>query len=539
MTEQKEFDVFLCHNSKDKQSIRTIAEKLENAGIVPWIDEGQFQGGDDWQRKLFQTLNKTEMVFLFIGIKGLGQWQKKEISYLYGRYMSSEKKSPKIVPVVLPGSSPNHIPGYLKDIHFVQIDSLNNDDWIKKLLEIFPETKPQRNKNRNKIVNTELDVYGFTQDGDVIFNSNKSGASKTVNVSGDVYGVTQHGEVFQRFYGKTDFYWRCVASIIENDSTHTTFKSTRIATIDKIAKYMTDFSEQNVIRYGLKVAFSPNKSQEYFISGGNQIIKIWDNQNETWKKQYQIPAPHVADLWFTCVAISPDGQKFAACKNYQIKIWRFGDTNPIHELEKTLLNNFFDVEGFDSVTFSPDGKLLAASDHQDVKLWDVETGKEIAKLLGHLDKVTCVAFNPKNRQILASCSYDKSIKVWNVANGECLGTLTKHKDAVFTVVFSPDGKLLASGGRDNSIKLWNLAEGKTDELRQHSQAVTCLVFSPDGQTLISGGNDGKILDWKLSDQESQPFPQEHRRGVTSIAMSPDGKTLISSGRDQTIKVWRK
>ncbi|NEQ36759.1 MAG: WD40 repeat domain-containing protein [Okeania sp. SIO3I5] len=384
--------------------------------------------------------------------------------------------------------------------------------------------------------------YNHIQVGDAIYQQWDDEAIKAqdpIQIGGHIYQQWDDEAIKALVRAIKQFDWQFVASLTEGDFTQTTFQSTGIGAIDKIAKQMTDFSQQNVMSYGLKVAFSPNQNHEYFISGGDQVIKVWGKQKKTWRIDKEIQAPHFTDLWFTSVAISPDGQKFAACKNYQIKIWRFGETNPIHELDKTLLNNFFDLEGFDSVTFSPDGKLLAASDNQDIKLWDVETGKEIGKLSGHSDKVTCVAFNPKNRQVLASCSYDKTIKVWNVANRECLGTLTKHKDAIFTVIFSPDGKLLASGGRDNSIKLWNLGEGETDELRQHSEAVTCLVFSPDGKTLISGGNDGKILDWKLSDQEAQAFPQEHRRGVTSIAMSPDGKTLISSGRDQTIKVWRK
>ncbi|NEP45525.1 MAG: WD40 repeat domain-containing protein, partial [Okeania sp. SIO2H7] len=334
--------------------------------------------------------------------------------------------------------------------------------------------------------------------------------------------------------------WQCVASLTENDSTYVEFQSTGISLIDKLAKNLADFSEQSVMRYGLKLAFSPDPNQEYFINGGSQILKLWHKPKNTWEIKTEIPLPGISDLWLTSVAISPDSKLIAACKSYQIKIWRFGEEKALYTLGKTMFSNFLDVAGFDSVTFSSDSKILAANDNKNIKLWDVETGREIVELSGHSDKVTCVTFNPKNGSILASCSYDKTIKLWNIAEKKCLGTLSAHRDAVYSLAFRPDGEILASGSDDNSIKLWNLNAGEMPQtLRQHEDAVTCLVFSPDGETLISGSNDGKIIAWNLLEQEAEIFPEKHRRGVTSIAMSPDGKTLISGGRDQTIKVWKR
>ncbi len=340
--------------------------------------------------------------------------------------------------------------------------------------------------------------------------------------------------------------WRCVASSTENDYTQVEIQSTGIGIIDKLAKQLTDVSQQFVMRYGLKLAFSHNQNQEYFISGGNQIIKRWQTkQTNTWEIIQEIYVPFsptgIVDLWLTSVAISPDGQLIAACKAYEINIWRLSTVNALHTFGKTLLSNFFDVFGFDSVAFSPNGKILAANDNQDIKLWDVESGKEIAKLSGHSEKVTCVAFNPTNGRILASCSYDKTLKLWDIDSQRCLGTLTAHRDAVYTLAFSPDGEILASGSNDNKIRLWYLNTGEIPQtLQRHSDAVTCLVFSPDGKTLVSGSNDETILEWNITTKELLTiFPERHRRGVTSIAISPDGETLISGGRDQTIKVWRR
>ena len=48
----KDFDVFLCHNSDDKPTIKIIGEQLKELGILPWIDEWELRPGLPWQRAL-------------------------------------------------------------------------------------------------------------------------------------------------------------------------------------------------------------------------------------------------------------------------------------------------------------------------------------------------------------------------------------------------------------------------------------------------------------------------------------------------------
>ncbi|MBW4430885.1 MAG: hypothetical protein KME28_03850 [Pelatocladus maniniholoensis HA4357-MV3] len=231
--------------------------------------------------------------------------------------------------------------------------------------------------------------------------------------------------------------WRCVANLTENDYT----QSIGIGIIDKLSKQLTDFSQQSVMRYGLKLAFSPNSQQEYFVSSGNQVIKRW--QTNTWEMLREISVPFsitdTFDLWFTAVAISPNSQLIAACKAYQVNVWTLGTDNLIHTFGKTVFSNFFDVFGFDSVAFSPDSKILAANDNRDIKLWDIETGN----------------------------------------------------------VFSPDGKTLVSGGNDGKIVEWKITKKESQILpQQHSRGVTSIAISPDGETLISGGRDQTIKVWR-------------------------------------------
>ncbi|MDJ0537091.1 MAG: hypothetical protein QNJ70_32190 [Xenococcaceae cyanobacterium MO_207.B15] len=295
--------------------------------------------------------------------------------------------------------------------------------------------------------------------------------------------------------------WQCVAILTENDYT----QSTGIGLIDKLAKQFTDFSQQSVMRYGLKLAFSPNCG-EYFVSAAYQVIKCWQTNKQKLLEEHPVPNP--LDI-FTSVAISPNAKLIASCTQYQIQIWQLNKEKSLYTFDKTWFSNFFDVFGFDSVTFSPDGKILAANDNQNIKLWNMETGKEVATLSGHSDKVTCIAFSPGNGRILASCSYDKTIKLSDIETKRCLGTLKDHRDSIYTLAFSPNGEILASGSNDNTIRFWNLNTGEMPKtLRHHFDGVTCLVFHPNGKSLFSGSNDKAIAEWTIEGEILSVFPEQ-------------------------------
>jgi WD40 repeat protein len=70
-----------------------------------------------------------------------------------------------------------------------------------------------------------------------------------------------------------------------------------------------------------------------------------------------------------------------------------------------------------------------------------------------------VAFHP-TKNLVASCSYDKSIKLWNADTGAELWTVRGHTARVTSVCFSPDGAKIVSGSWDKTVLIWDAASGE-------------------------------------------------------------------------------
>jgi TIR domain len=76
---EEEFDVFLCHNSEDKPSVRKLYEGLTERGIRPWFDEEHLQPGLPWQEELEKMIPRIRSAAIIVGPNGQGPWQIREL----------------------------------------------------------------------------------------------------------------------------------------------------------------------------------------------------------------------------------------------------------------------------------------------------------------------------------------------------------------------------------------------------------------------------------------------------------------------------
>ena len=92
------FDVFMCHNSKDKETVRALNEHLKTQGINTWFDEEQLPPGRAWQELLEQQIESIRSVAVFVGAAGAGPWQDVEIRAFLSEFVN--RRCP-VIPVIL------------------------------------------------------------------------------------------------------------------------------------------------------------------------------------------------------------------------------------------------------------------------------------------------------------------------------------------------------------------------------------------------------------------------------------------------------
>ena len=170
-------------------------------------------------------------------------------------------------------------------------------------------------------------------------------------------------------------------------------------------------------------------------------------------------------------------------------------TSTIAEFEKTKnqLNEFEFVSNFefDNQYF---GKLkpicekqvlISCSLDKTIKIWDLETKLCINTLKSHKECVKCIETIFDNK--LMSGSDDKSLKIWNLLSGECIMTLYGHTDKIASLK-KLSNSLIASGSME--IKIWNYHTGACHAtFCNGSVFINCLELLSNGN-LVAGTFNG-------------------------------------------------
>ena len=74
------YDVFLSHNSDDKQAVELIAHWLrEEAKMRPFLDKWHLIPGQPWQEALEGALDESATVAVFVGPSGVSPWHNEEL----------------------------------------------------------------------------------------------------------------------------------------------------------------------------------------------------------------------------------------------------------------------------------------------------------------------------------------------------------------------------------------------------------------------------------------------------------------------------
>jgi CheY-like chemotaxis protein len=125
------FDVFLCHNSKDKPAIKRVGRELMIRGLRPWLDEWELRPGLIWQELIEKQMEEIKSAAVFVGRDGVGPWQNQEIRALLNQFV---KRNCPVIPVILENASQMpDLPLFLQNMTWV--DFRNSDpDPMRQLI---------------------------------------------------------------------------------------------------------------------------------------------------------------------------------------------------------------------------------------------------------------------------------------------------------------------------------------------------------------------------------------------------------------------
>jgi Autophagy protein 16 (ATG16)/WD domain, G-beta repeat len=154
--------------------------------------------------------------------------------------------------------------------------------------------------------------------------------------------------------------------------------------------------------------------------------------------------------------------------------------------------------GINDVVYSDSGALLAtASDDGSVKLFDSSSGQQRSKLAaGGGAGISMLSAALRGDLVAAGCS-DACARVWNYSSGRAIAHLTGHQQRVCCVAFwggaagGTGARHLLTGSHDCSLKLWDLEKqwNTSPQLMRAQSKVNAMDVS-GGAVLVSGHFDG-------------------------------------------------
>lgn len=161
----------------------------------------------------------------------------------------------------------------------------------------------------------------------------------------------------------------------------------------------------------------------------------------------------------------------------------------------------------------------------------LEPGSKIKELQAHNDTITALDFDAP-WGTLVTAALDDTVRVWDLNAGRCIGLLEGHLSSVRCL--QVEDNIVATGSMDASIRLWDLSKAEYAPLDNR--------INKDGEEEEDDG-----LTFENSEDAPPPPPptimqdcpmfslESHVDEVTALHFR--GDTLVSGSADKTLRQW--
>ncbi|KAF2102417.1 WD repeat-containing protein [Rhizodiscina lignyota] len=166
----------------------------------------------------------------------------------------------------------------------------------------------------------------------------------------------------------------------------------------------------------------------------------------------------------------------------------------------------------------------------------LEAGSKIKELQAHNDTITALDFDAPFGTMVTS-ALDDTVRVWDLNAGRCMGLLEGHLSSVRCL--QVEDNIVATGSMDASIRLWDLSRAEynpQDQPAAHSNKDGTTNDDDDGLAFEGNPEDAPPPPPPSSMQDCPLFTLEaHVAEVTALHFR--GDTLVSGSADKTLRQW--
>lgn len=165
-------------------------------------------------------------------------------------------------------------------------------------------------------------------------------------------------------------------------------------------------------------------------------------------------------------------------------------------------------------------------------------GSRIRQFQAHTDLITALDFDVPFGTLVTS-ALDDTVRVWDLNAGRCMGMLEGHLSSVRCL--QVEDNIVATGSMDATIRLWDLSQAdytppitsdinKPDDIPEEAEDdQDALLFANTNEDAMPSPNNNSLADCPLFSLDA------HVAEVTAINFR--GNTLVSGSADKTLRQW--